>query len=625
MSLGQLKLNISTKLAVVAIALVFPIVTLLYLLVQEKNIAIDFSTKEYYGDMYLRPLRRIQEQLGQQKVMVQRNKLMGERNDLSAVQSALDSGIKDLESVESSNGPDKGFKESGALIAKFKKNWETLKSQANSLPLAQNIKAHDELMAEFRALYVHIGDYSNLILDPDLDSYYMMDVTLIKFPNLMDNFYQMQLLVEKVLAKKQMTADEKTQLTVLAGLVNADITALRTDHDVTYKNTKDESIKPALEPNVVSSQMAFKTVMNFVDQNLLSANDVKVSLAQFSPMAQNAAQKAFAMFDTTIDGEDKLISSRVGRLESNRNFTVTWVSVLTLLILALGAYFILGIIRNINRLKEAAHDVSSGKLDTQVAVATNDELGELGHSFNGMVASIRESNERAEAQNQLIDEDRVRLQGIVEEITSEISSIKQNAEIVTDNARIVAETATEASGISSEGEEAVQESISGVERIKEQIESVASKILELSSQTQAIGNIISTVDDIAKQSKFLAFNASIEASKVGEYGKGFAIVANEIKNLSEESKEATKKIGEILSEIQGLTNTSVMLAEDATKLADSGYQLSTTAGETINKLTFSIQNSAEAAFQITSSAMEQQSSLEQLVTTLQKTLATSGR
>lgn len=624
MSLGQLKLNISTKLAIVAIALVFPIVTLLYLLVQEKNIAIDFGVKEYYGDQYLRPLRKIQEQLGQEKILVQRNKLMGERNDLGTVQSALDAGLKDLEAVERAHGPEKGFKESGALITKFKKSWEALKPQAAELPLAANLKAHDELMAEFRALYVHIGDYSNLILDPDLDSYYLMDVTLIKFPNLMDNFYQMQMLVEKVLAKHQMSADDKTQLTVLAGLVRADIAALRSDHDVTYKNTKDETIKPSIEPNVVASQTAFRTVMNFVD-NLLATNDSKASVAQFAPLALNANNKAYSMFDTTIDGEDKLIQARLNRFEANRNFTVTWVSIVTLVFLGLGAYFILGIIRNINRLKQAAHDVTSGQMDISVSIASKDELGDLGHSFNGMVASIRESNDRAEDQNRLVEEDRVRLQMIVEEITTEISSIQQNSEIVTDNARIVAETATEASGISSEGEEAVQESISGVERIKEQIESVAAKILELSSQTQAIGNIISTVDDIAKQSKFLAFNASIEASKVGEYGKGFAIVANEIKNLSEESKEATKKIGEILSEIQGLTNTSVMLAEDATKLADSGYQLSTTAGETINKLTYSIQNSAEAAFQITSSAMEQQSSLEQLVTTLQKTLATTGR
>jgi methyl-accepting chemotaxis protein len=227
-----------------------------------------------------------------------------------------------------------------------------------------------------------------------------------------------------------------------------------------------------------------------------------------------------------------------------------------------------------------------------------------------MVSNIRQFTIQAE-------EDKLALEKLVEEISEEVSNIKSDGEIVTDNAKIVSEMATTSAEFSGDGERAVSDSIEGVERIKRQIEDVAEKILELSSQTQAIGNIISTVDDIAKQSKFLAFNASIEASKVGEYGKGFAIVANEIKNLSEESKEATKKISEILNEIQGLTNTSVMLAEDATKLADAGYQLSSTAGETINKLTLSIQNSSEAAFQITSSALEQQMRLEALVGTLQ--------
>lgn len=232
----------------------------------------------------------------------------------------------------------------------------------------------------------------------------------------------------------------------------------------------------------------------------------------------------------------------------------------------------------------------------------------------GLVAVVRSITKQSEEDKQI-------LESLVENITEEVNNIKSDSEIVTDNAKIVSEMSITSAGFSGEGEQAVAESISGVERIKRQIEDVAEKILELSSQTQAIGVIISTVDDIAKQSKFLAFNASIEASKVGEHGKGFAIVASEIKNLSEESKEATKKISEILNEIQGLTNNSVMLAEDATKLADAGYELSSTAGDSISKLSTSIQHSSEAAFQITSSAMEQQTRLESLVETLQTAIA----
>lgn len=621
----MLRLNISSKFALVGLAFVIPIAILLSLLAAASNVNIDFSIKEINGNVYLRALRRIHEPLLQEKVLYQRNKVAGERNALDTTQAAIDEGIRSLEAAEKSQGPAKGFTESAKLIADFKKSWDAVKGELAGMPLAQGMKVLESLNNDYRNLYTHIGDKSNLILDPDLDTYYMMDAELLNVPRLADNLNKLQLLVEQLMAKHQASEAEKIQVAVLANLVSGDLAAIRVDYDTAYRETlnfnKNTELKDKIDPGLVASTQAIQAYLSFIDANVLKAARPSGSMSQSASLGSNAHQKWFAMFDTLNPNDDATMQIRVDKLQAQRNFNFIWSIAVTLLVALVGAFVVLGIIRNIRRLNEAAQKVTAGDLSTEVHLTSQDELGNLSESFNTMVGSIRQTTQEVESAANASEEERSRLQGIVEEITNEISNIKSSAEIVTDNARIVAETATEASGISSEGETAVQESIQGVERIKEQIESVAGKILELSGQTQAIGNIISTVDDIAKQSKFLAFNASIEASKVGEQGKGFAIVANEIKNLSEESKEATKKIGEILSEIQGLTNTSVMLAEDATKLADSGYQLSSTAGETINKLTFSIQNSAEAAIQITSSALEQQSSLEQLVYTLQKTLA----
>ncbi|MEZ0373339.1 MAG: methyl-accepting chemotaxis protein [Candidatus Sericytochromatia bacterium] len=608
-------------------AFVVPIAILINLLITTSNVNIDFGQKEIYGDDYLKALRKIHEPLLIEKSLLQRNKIAGERNSLDSVQASIDAGFKALEDAEKNNGKAHGFAESGDLISAFKKHWDEAKGELAGMPAAKAMKTVDDLNTEFRTLFAHIGDKSNLILDPDLDTYYLMDAELLQVPSGGDNINKLQLLTEQMLAKHQVSEDEQIQLAVLSSAVATDVSDVRGDYDVAYREApnfnKDAGLKDSIEPGWQAANKATQAYLAFVDRHLLKvkAGSVSGSMSQSANLAQAAYQKWFSMFDSLVVAEDKDITIRVNKLVGQRNFNLIWSSAVTLAVALLGVFVVLGIIRNINRVKEAAQAVTEGNLDAQAEVNTSDELGELAHSFNAMVESIRTSTQEIDEARKLSEGESLRLQSLFEEITNEVQNIKQSAEIVTDNARIVAETAAEASGISSDGESAVTESIQGVERIKEQIESVAGKILELSSQTQAIGNIISTVDDIAKQSKFLAFNASIEASKVGEYGKGFAIVANEIKNLSEESKEATKKIGEILSEIQGLTNTSVMLAEDATKLADSGFQLSTTAGETINKLTYSIQNSAEAAFQISSSALEQQSSLEQLVNTLQRSLA----
>lgn len=608
--MSSLRINISTKMALVGAALLFPIVTLLFLLVSEKNIAIDFGTKEYYGDQYLVPLSKMLDSMPEHKVLDNRRKGLKIPADLAATQAAINQAMGELEAIDSKYGKDKGFLESTKRIGDLKTRWTTLQQGVNSLPHAQSMKAHDDLIADLRSVITYIGDYSNLILDPDLDSYYLMDVTLLKVPSMVDNMYKFQVLAEDILHRKSVTNQEKTDLTVLSGLIATDLAAIRSDHNVTYKNTADTSLKGNLEANVVAGQTAVNSMLAYIDRNILKSGSVSGTVPAFGSISKTAVEKTMAMYDTSIKGEDRLLLARIGKFKANRTFTITWVSLLTLIILLAGGYIIYQIVKGITGLNKAALEVTEGNLAAEVHISSQDELGTLSSSFNNMVSNIRQFTIQAE-------EDKLALQKLVEEITDEISNIKSNGEIVTDNAKIVSEMATTSAGFSGEGEKAVSDSIEGVERIKRQIEDVAEKILELSSQTQAIGNIISTVDEIARQSKFLAFNASIEASKVGEYGKGFAIVANEIKNLSEESKEATKKISEILNEIQGLTNTSVMLAEDATKLADAGYQLSSTAGETINKLTMSIQNSAEAAFQITSSALEQQYRLEALAGTLQ--------
>jgi methyl-accepting chemotaxis protein len=93
--------------------------------------------------------------------------------------------------------------------------------------------------------------------------------------------------------------------------------------------------------------------------------------------------------------------------------------------------------------------------------------------------------------------------------------------------------------VSHAGQQAVRETIASISRLKGRVEGIAENILALSEQTQQIGEIIATINDIAAQSNILALNASVEAARAGEYGKGFAVVAVEVRNLAEQSKQAT--------------------------------------------------------------------------------------
>src|SRR5438128_3440680 len=107
-------------------------------------------------------------------------------------------------------------------------------------------------------------------------------------------------------------------------------------------------------------------------------------------------------------------------------------------------------------------------------------------------------------------------------------------------------------------------------RSREQMNSIAQIMVRLSEQNQAIGQIIATVDDLAQQSNLLAVNASIEAAKAGEEGKGFSVVAQEVKSLAEQSRQATTQVRAILSDIQKATSAAVMATEQGGKVVEAG-------------------------------------------------------
>jgi methyl-accepting chemotaxis protein len=152
-----------------------------------------------------------------------------------------------------------------------------------------------------------------------------------------------------------------------------------------------------------------------------------------------------------------------------------------------------------------------------------------------------------------------------------------------------------------------------METIREQAEAVAENVVSLSERTQAIGEIISTVNDLAEQSHLLALNAAIEAAAAGEHGRSFSVIASEVKNLADQSREATVQVRSILGDIQKGINSSVMLTEEAVKRVDSGKQQADVADRTIREMAESIQQSVQAFQQIVAGANQQQIGFTQVM------------
>lgn len=203
------------------------------------------------------------------------------------------------------------------------------------------------------------------------------------------------------------------------------------------------------------------------------------------------------------------------------------------------------------------------------------------------------------------------------ETTTTVEEVRQTAQVSSEKAKYVSESALKAAQVSQGGKKAVEESIEKMNHISEQMESIAETVVKLSEQSQTIGGIIATVNDLAEQSNLLAVNAAIEAAKAGEQGKGFAVVAQEVKSLAEQSKEATTQVRVILSDIQKATSAAVMATEQGSKAVEAGVKQTTEAGEVIQTLADSIEESSQASTQIAASSRQQLVGMDQVTSAME--------
>lgn len=285
------------------------------------------------------------------------------------------------------------------------------------------------------------------------------------------------------------------------------------------------------------------------------------------------------------------------------------------------------IAKPLNDLSYTAAEIAEGNLQVQLKnELRKDEVGILNNAFFNMVNKLKKSiSEILEGVNTLGSSASEILAATtqvaagasetatsISETTTTVEEVRQAASLSSEKASRVSENSNQVAMVTQSGQKAVEEVVSGMQNIKSQMDSIANTIVRLSEQSQQIGGIIAAVNDVADQSNLLAVNAAIEAAKAGEQGKGFSIVAQEIKNLAQQSKQATAQVRAILFDVQKATTAAVMATEQGTKAVEYGVKQSAKAGESIDLLAKNVRESVQAATQIVASSQQQTIGMDQV-------------
>ena len=347
-------------------------------------------------------------------------------------------------------------------------------------------------------------------------------------------------------------------------------------------------------------------------------------------------QHLSSTLDSVVSSEDLYRQTAVQNNEQRMNAIIVFFIAIGIISVIIAAGMILILARIIAQpligISEAAQRGADGDLTVEIpADPRTDEVGMLMNSFRTLLANLRRSNQEVKEGVTTLASTATGLMATsaeaastmqqttsaIAETTATIEEVRQTVQVSNIRAKGVAENVQKVSLVAQGGVKSVEENIRAMNTIKEHVDQIAENIVRLSEQSQAIGEINGAISDIADQSNLLAVNAAIEAAKSGEEGKGFTVVAEEIRNLADQSKQATVRVQKILSDVQKAMNASVMAAEQGTLSVKAGLLQANTAGQAIQSLAQSAEEASQSAMQTAAAGQQQMVGMDQVASAME--------
>ena len=322
--------------------------------------------------------------------------------------------------------------------------------------------------------------------------------------------------------------------------------------------------------------------------------------------------------------------TRAKELSKESLLNTAGVMVVMVMAIVLMTYFLLRvmILKPIDKMMTITKDIAQGEgnLTKRVPVHGTDEIAILGGYFNQFIEKLQGMISKVAHVTDKVASASVELSATAEEISKGTDTLtsrasqtaaaveEMNATVsqVAQNSGKAATLAQETVKTAKDGGSVVSDTISGMQQLSDAVSSSATIISELGKSSDQIGEIVRVIEDIADQTNLLALNAAIEAARAGEQGRGFAVVADEVRKLAERTTKATKEIGDMIRQIQQDTRGAVESMQQGTVKVTSGVDLVNKTGEALARIVEMVSESADMIRQIAVASEEQSVATQQI-------------
>jgi len=391
------------------------------------------------------------------------------------------------------------------------------------------------------------------------------------------------------------------------------------------------NLEETWEIDPVTNEIRFFRPVKLTEECLACHGDPKQSYALWRNRdgkdATGAVMEGWKAGEVHGAFEVKMSLAPVDRAVRQKSIVIACITLFGIGLTVLIAVFVSRIVGGrVKRLADQANMIAKGDLSIEVDHQSTDEIGQLAVSFKTMVRNLREtigqvteaSAAVASACSEISSSTEEMAAGAQEQTsqaTEVAGAMEQMTKTIIENSRNAsntAETAKQAKLSAEQGGQVVDETVVGMKRIAEVVQQSAATVQELGKSSDQIGEIITVINDIADQTNLLALNAAIEAARAGEQGRGFAVVADEVRKLAERTTKATKEIARMIKKIQTETKGAVAAMDEGTKQVNTGIALADKAGTSLLEIVNISQKVTDMVTQIATASEQQSEASEQI-------------
>ncbi len=600
-----------------ALPLIFFFSRLAYYQVEQ----IDHAEYELKASRYIVPLRNLAEHIAQTRGMTNAylNGNQSFHSKIIAKRRTADQDFEQLLNIDRELGEALG---TSRLPRELQQRWQQHNSRAFDNPATDTFQEYSLLIADILDFMDTIGRQGHMIQESDPASSYLISSLLHTIPAQVESLGVLRGKGSGIIAANALTTDNKLQIAMLADTRNARILK----KDIDYLFEAEPELKKVLARKYDDAIQRLEDYLKLAEREIIQASSANMDSAEFFSRGTQTISALLSLFDSMQVSLGQRMEQQITEAKQQVSiYLALIIIVITLLIyIYIGIY--LAIRKNLDALQQTADRICDGDLKVRLRLDTRDEMRAIASSFNDIaegvnrsIAAIKKSSEEiALTAEQIAAQSTQTANGMltqsqelsqtstaVTEMTASVNEVAQN----TEQASVAAQDSNQQAV---QGNRVVKQTISAINTLASNIHRVVEGVSTLEENSNNITGILDVIRGVAEQTNLLALNAAIEAARAGEQGRGFAVVADEVRTLASRTQDSTLEIQAMIELIQGGIGEVAQAMNESQQHANTAVEHSNEAGEMLQAIASSVEQISNMTAQIATAAVEQSSVSEEI-------------